>query len=195
MLLLFGIVLYLLFVLINLIFKIDDSPGAFPNLSVASAAEQMGLDETLEEVRANPWIRYLLLGIGIVLLSLILWRFFRRFLGVEAQRDKEAAVLSERELPPSRPLRRFGFLRPSDPRDAVRFYFDKFLREARRRGAELKPSMTGEELVAASQAVFPETDAEALKELWLPARYSSAPVSREQAAAAAALWKKLKKSE
>ena len=55
--------------------------------------------------------------------------------------------------------------------------------------------MTGEELVAASQAVFPETDAEALKELWLPARYSSAPVSREQAAAAAALWKKLKKSE
>ncbi|MBQ6662941.1 MAG: DUF4129 domain-containing protein [Firmicutes bacterium] len=189
---------YLVFGILTLIKMIADyfgfeSAGNLPQLNDLSPMEEE-LDEMMEQTEVSPWLDYIAYAILAGLVILILFFMFRKLAARSRRRRRSEAVTVRYEnLAPEEKRKAPGFFRPSDPRLAVRFYFLRFLREARKRGLNPEEGMTGQEIAEMSSNYFREGDARELYALYAPARYSQqTDVSPEEAEKAREEWKKLK---
>ena len=136
---------------------------------------------------------------SVILAAVVLWVIvvvFRRLLGNSAKRDREP-IYEERKkvLEPRGKKRRLPYIRPRDPRLAVRFYYAKFMQECLRRGIRVLPGQTSEEVVHTAAAQFPMEEVRKLTRLYGPARYSTTSITSQEADEAAELWHRLKHSK
>lgn len=194
--LIIGLVCYGAYWFFNLILCLGEEGPLLPPASAMEAAkETLELEENAEALRENPVFKIILLVLCLFALAYALYRVFRRLIGVKEEVPEEARAAEGRVLSAPKQTKTFGRIRPKDPRLAVRFTFDKFLRECKARGVQICPNMTAEMMLAAARDAFPGADPEELRQIWLPARYSSGEITEKDAKAAAALYKKLKKTK
>ena len=169
-----------------------------PVLEMEGVAEMMGLDDTMQEIApSHPWMRYVWIALGAVLIALLVFFLFRRLMGQKAKKEGPSPYQEYREksAPIQRTPRLSGPFRPRDPRLAVRFYFARFLSECRRRGLVLPKGLTAEEVADYCSHSFPGADPMKLVKLYRPARYSEVqPVTREDVSMASQAWNELKKT-
>lgn len=167
-------------------------------IDLQSGAEMMGLGEEYQEYTADlRWLKILLIAFAIAVFLLLLFLLFRRLLGDQPGK-RAASPWREQEDETVSPLsaqRKPSFLRPRDPRMAVRWYYWRFLSECRHRGVPFTAGMTASELALLCSDAFPGADPAALTELYLPARYDLVgEISAEDARRASDLWHGLKRS-
>ncbi len=169
-----------------------------PELELESAAEMMGMKDTMEELSSGPpWMRYVWIALGAALLILIVVLIFRRLLGLKAKNEPQSPYREQRErtAPILRTPRLSGPFRPRDPRLAVRYYYARFLAECRRRGLMLPKGMTSEEVAGYTSGMFPGADPMKLTKLYAPARYSECQaITKEDVNLASTAWNELKKT-
>ena len=190
--------LYVLYLIASwLISRTKGNPEPL-KIDLQSGAEMMGLGEEYQEYTADlRWLKVLLIAFAIAILLLILFLVFRRLLGDQSSK-RDASPWKEHEdaaASSMMPQRKPGFMRPRDPRLAVRWYYWRFLSECRRRGISITDGMTASELALACADAFPGADPAALTELYLPARYDPlGEISSDDARCASDLWHALKRS-
>ncbi|MDR0470024.1 MAG: hypothetical protein LBH09_08640 [Peptococcaceae bacterium] len=154
--------------------------------------------ENYSSLEIPAFLRYA----GIVLLAAgvlyIIWRLFRRLAYRSAHKAQEKAVIEGRQKLESKSGREIDLLPPSDPRQAVRYYYRRFLRQCRKHGIPVGANRTSRDIASAaagfirkgedahvvgdlllSENVPPDTPHReealaaliGLRELYLPARY------------------------
>ena len=138
----------------------------------------------------NLFIALLLLGL-MALAGYILYKLTTR----HSQDTRRANFYDERQtLERKPPARTFPALAPRDPRRAVRHYYYKFLQEARRQGVAITENSTTLDISHRAASVYQATALEQLRQYYLLARYSPAPVSRAQARLAKEAYRALLQS-
>ncbi len=194
--LIIGYISFAAYWLFNLILGLgEDGPLLPPASKIEAAKEALELEENAQALQENPVFKIIILVLCLAALAYALYRVFRRLIGVKEAHSEETEEAAGRVLSAPKQPKTFGRIRPKDPRLAVRFTFDKFLRECKARGVQIRPNMTAEMMLAAARDAFPGADPEELRQIWLPARYSSGEITEKDAKAAAALYKKLKKAK
>ena len=168
------------------------------DIDARSAAQMMGLEEQYDTYVSDlRWLRTILIVLTVCLLLFFLVRFFRKLLGEKAAGPERGGPWREtRIVTPAVAAKHVGsFLRPRDPRLAVRYYYARFLAECRRRGCAVSAGMTVTELTAHCASRFPDADPKVLSALYIPARYSAVrAVTAADARRAEEAWRALKRS-
>ncbi len=175
-------------------FNSESEPVA---IDMTGAAEILGIEESTGQTSGGfpAWLRTLFIALGIILLAVIVFLMLRRLLGNRSASvsEKVSETQGIRSVVSNREVRIPKYIKPSNPRLAVRYYYARFLRECQKCGCSPDAGMTSAELVKYCESFFPGVDLSGLTELYAPARYSSRePVSQEAAAKAAALWREIK---
>jgi hypothetical protein len=80
---------------------------------------------------------------------------------------------------------------PSDPKEAIRWYYAKYLKEAGKHGVLLKAQMTSRDLLEQDHLLSYE-DASAFRAVYIKARYSKAVPSQQDVQSAKEFWKSAK---
>lgn len=159
----------------------------------------MGLDLTAGEAQtlAASWIPAALGGILAGLLALLVVYFFKRLYGARLSNRRTVTFSSEHlqagkraEKPERMPL-----VAPREPRQAVRWYYRKFLISASARGIPIRPCDTSQSVADSCESLFCREKLDDLRGLYIRARYSPAPVTRDDARAAAAAFRELRAQE
>ena len=167
-------------------------------IELQDAAEMLGLEEQYAAYTVNlDWLRTLLIILGIAALLYFLFRIFRRLLGRRAASAPASPYVERRTVlyAPRRAPAAQRF-RPRNPREAVRWYYAKFLAECRARGLQVLPGMTAAELAERSALLFPGADPRQLTEIYTPVRYQlSRFVASSDVQRAAEAWSALKRSK
>jgi predicted secreted protein len=83
--------------------------------------------------------------------------------------------------------------RPKDPRQAVRWYYRKYLKEGASRGAQPEPSDTSLGILRKYGKYFPQEESRQLRDLYIRARYRfGGEILKEQSAEASKIWREIK---
>ena len=168
-------------------------------IEMGDIAKEIGLEEQYSRYLIDlSWLKPVGITLAALAAALILFLIFHRLTGEKrpAKATRAVSERSERIAPGSRRKRGSGWLRPRDPRLAVRYYYARFLEESRKRGQQPTPGMTAAELTKYCAQVFPGADPAVLLRLYEPARYSSREkLTAADAAQAAAVWKELKQTK
>jgi len=159
-----------------------------------AAGSLTGEDATVVE-RATPrWTE----TAGMVMLALAaafaIFLVMRRLLGNRAKEKAPMSYAEEREVLAKRDIRHLsGLLRPSDPRQAVRWYYRKYLKEGVSKGAAFARTDTSLSVLRKYCPFFPESGPEELRELYIKARYRNGKgMAKADADAASRIWRGLK---
>lgn len=193
-----GAVFYFLYIALKWISSLAKGSPEPISMQLQSAAEILGLSDEYTELTSDfRWLRTVLIVLGVLMVILFLFFVFRRLAG-RAEVANTSLLFrqqSDKISAPSTTSKVSKTFRPQNPRLAVRYYYAKFLAEARRRGKGTPDNMTATELAAYCSEVFPGEDPTRLTQLYQPARYGlTVPVTSEDAKRAAELWKALKRS-
>ena len=160
-----------------------------------SASEVFG-DENGYIEQNGAWIEIVGTIILILLIILVLYFIAKKIMGVRASgKMKGLAYVEERENLDRRDRGRIGgLLRPKDPRQAVRWYYRKYLKEgASRRGTRHALSDTSLHVMRCYAPYFPSGESNDLRDVYVIARYSSQnEINKSQADSVSELWRKLK---
>ena len=193
----FGYIAYGLGWLIKTLFLPSGMGSEIEMQEAESAAEGTGIIENVEPSN----IGQILAVIGKVILALLVVAavcyLLYKLLGRRRTRHEEGGYTEEQgeagsEAPRRRTLPRF---RPFHPREAIRYDYARFLREAGRRGVEIGRGSTTQEIMRLSAHDFPEEALATLRELYVLARYApNEEITREDASRSAAAYKQLKSS-
>lgn len=194
-----GAVGYVLFALLKWLVDRRNGATESPQIELGEIAKDIGLEEQYERYLIDlSWLRPVAITAAVLFTALILFLIFRRLTGGRKS-DKSPQTVreqTERTAPGGRKKRINGWIRPQNPRLAVRFYYARFLAESRKRGQQPSPGMTSVELAEYCAQVFPGVDPAPLLQLYAPARYSRREaVTAADAERAAAVWKKLKRTK
>lgn len=85
-------------------------------------------------------------------------------------------------------------LRPRNPRQAIRWYYRRYLLKGASKGANLEDSDTSLSVLVKFGSFFNESEERAFRELYLKARYwQGIEISKADAEDAARLWRKMKR--
>lgn len=129
-----------------------------------------------------------------VVVMLLVWYFVRRLLG-EVSREKrmpQAGTIEKSSLErPERPFRRKR--NSAKQQEGIRFVYQKFLKLCRKQGIEITASDTSREIQKKAQHVWDEKTTEALRELYLKARYSEQQIQESEIEQAKREYRKLQK--
>ena len=159
-----------------------------------AATEVFGTD--IEYLDRNiAWMEALGAVVLILLIALILFLIARRLIGVRTDVKKGMVYKEERENLDKRDRGRIGgLLRPKDPRQAVRWYYRKYLKDgATKHGIKRKLSDTSLHVLRSYDPYYPGDDASDLRDVYVMARYRrKKEIHKSQADAAAELWNKVK---
>lgn|GEM_PF-3336998 len=176
-------------------------PGGLNPVDQAFETEVAETGGTMEYVERDGIGLEFLVWIGRILLVLLIlaaiFFFFKWLMGKRRAAKEEAGYTEEQSAaeggpPRHSPLPRF---RPFHPREAIRYDYARFLKEAAKRGLEFSKGSTTLDIVEKSRKEFPQEAALELRELYVLARYAPDEViTREEAARSAAAYKKLKHS-
>ena len=140
------------------------------------------------------WIGRILL---VLLILAAIFLLFRWLLGKRRAAKEEAGYTEVRGTAAGGPpkhnvLPRF---RPFHPREAIRYDYARFLKEAARRGLEFGKGATTMEIAERSTKEFPPEALMELRDLYVLARYApDESITREDAARSAAAYRTLKRN-
>ncbi|MBO4289680.1 MAG: DUF4129 domain-containing protein [Lachnospiraceae bacterium] len=174
-------------------------PGGLNPVDQAFESEAAETGSTMEYVERDGIGLEFLVWIGrilVVLLILAAIYFLLRYLMGKRRAAKEEAGYTEEKgtaeggAPRHSPLPRF---RPFHPREAIRYDYARFLKEAAKQGMEFSKGATTLEIADRSAKIFPREAVEELRELYVLARYAPDEViTREEAARSAAAFRTVK---
>ncbi|MCL1834949.1 MAG: hypothetical protein FWG48_02205 [Oscillospiraceae bacterium] len=147
------------------------------------------------EMGFPAWLRITCLVIVGLALALVVFLILRKMLGRKRAADEDEPYTEEVEsIKRQDRAKRGGLFRPKEPRQAVRWYYRKYLKEGMSRGARLSVTDTSLRVLRRYGGLFAEPDSKALREVYIAARYRrKAPVTEADAEAASELWRRLKK--
>ena len=141
-----------------------------------------------------PWVE--VAGIIVFSLAMVIFAILvlRRLLGNRAVGIAAAPYTEELEkLQKTSRGRMGGLLRPKDPRQAVRWYYRKYLKEGVSRGAEPVPADTSLSIWRKFCDYFSKSESGKLRSLYIVSRYRySEDITKEDADMASTTWRKLK---
>jgi len=132
----------------------------------------------------------LLLGVWFLVKLL-----FASFWGERLKKSKDITYIEQSEwLDESYEGQRTKVLKPRDHRQAVRWYYRKYLKAGASSGAEIEDFDTSLSVMQKLEVVFPKREQQSFRELYLKVRYSEREnVNKEDAETASKLWKQMKK--
>ena len=163
-----------------------------------SAADGAGI---IEETVTGSMLGEILAVIGKVLLVIVVIAavcyLLYKLLGKRRAKREEGGYTEEQGVTESEAPRRRGLprFRPFNPREAIRYDYARFLKEAGKRGVEIGKGTTTQETVTLAAHDFPEEALAELRELYVLARYApNEEISREEASRSAAAYRRLKSS-
>lgn len=171
----------------------DQDPG-LPKLTFniggnPKPSSQLITDTHYEDVNVEiPWLAILTVVV-VVLLVLAAIRFLRAG-GLRRLRKRKTQEANDRASAEVRTRRKKSRRVETDNRSQLRFVYSRYLDYLRARGVMLDPAKTTREITEASADLFLQTD-ERLRSLYRKARYSEAPVTDEDLAAARELFDRL----
>ena len=160
---------------------------------------EWGVQEVLGEgaelaLRGLPaWLEVIFTVLLFLAVAFMIFLIMRRLLGGKRQDDKTRFYTEEREKLQTRGRSGKGsFLRPKDPRQAIRWYYRKYLKEGLPGGEQLDPTDTSLRILEKSRARFPGADAGKLRGIYLAARYRyRQEPTKEDAELASQIWRRL----
>jgi hypothetical protein len=179
--------------------------GRFINIRGAdeNAAQEIYADWDVQEalgedteiiLRGVPaWLEVAITVLLVLAVALVVFLIMRRLLGSKGPGSKTVFYTEEREkLQEHGKGRRSGLLRPKDPRQAVRWYYCKFLKEGLSRGARLSPDDTSHSVALKCDTLFPKAGTIRLRDIYINARYRYyGEITREDADEAAKTWREM----
>lgn len=119
---------------------------------------------------------------------------FRKLRVIKIEGRKESYYTEESEtLLKSELNKKNKLLRPKDPREAIRWYYRKYLKEGISKGVETLPTDTSLCIWRKLTPLFHEGETWKLRDLYIMARYRfSKEVLKADADAASEIWRRLK---
>ena len=168
------------------------------NMDPAGFAQDI-LGEDVEIIAGQfpAWLRIAAAMLLVLAVAYVIFLIMRKLLGKKSDEKKRDFYTEEHEnLQRRERSMRNGLLRPKDPRQAVRWYYRKYLKEgASKRKQKPIPADTSMDILQKYSPFFPENEAEELRELYIIARYrQSLDIPRTAADTARDLWDKMMRS-
>jgi hypothetical protein len=161
------------------------------------------MDITDVEATNIDWVVPLLCSIGAIIGFVLLFYFFRWLMGEKYKQRIPSGVQESREYLQETDDKRTAYWkrRPKDPREAVRYYYGKYLLWLQHGLVELKLGDTTDEIndkycILLTDEFEAKSEASSqLKKLYQKARYQiNEQISREEAEIAKQLYQKIKRS-
>jgi hypothetical protein len=157
------------------------------DFSVSGAVGGEGSDMVVKIVMALVVIVFIALAFAIFRMLARANGRLRQSTGVKESRHRtadEKGSLSVRSI-----------LAPRSPREAVRWYYRKFLLRAKAGGLVIKPHDTSESIGRNAESLYDPGLLSELRKLYIVARYSSEAVTKENARQARSIYVKLKTTD
>ena len=152
--------------------------------------------EIVENLQQYPWIKNLLIVIGISI-GIVIFLSVMKALSNQKERARDNDLGDSREkledADDKKSPKMGAFARRKDPVLNVRYYYRKFLQLAKARHQEITPYQNSLQIEDNVAPAFPDGDAlRDMRQLYIRARYSSHPVSQEDSARAKSVFDALK---
>lgn len=184
---------------IGWLIKIIFLPGGVNPIDQPIESQVADTGDAIEYVERDGIGLEFLVWIGRILLVLLIlaaiYFLFRYLLGKRRAAKAEDGYTESRGIAEGGPSRHstLPLIRPFHPREAIRYDYAKFLKEAAKRGLEFGKGATTLEIAQRSAKDFPADAVMELRDLYVVARYApDEAITREEAARSASLYKYLK---
>lgn len=163
--------------------------------SLNETAQELFEDVTMRETPV--WLETAAMLLLALAVAFVIFLILRRLLGNKAEKTKVRYYSEEQERLQKHERRKMGgVIRPADPRQVVRWYYRKYLKEGVSRGLESAPSDTSLSISKKCSPFFPEDDTAGLRDLYIKARYRySAEIPKTDANTASEIWRRLKRGK
>ena len=159
------------------------------------AQDIFGEDAAAMAGQFPAWLKIVLAVLLVLAVVFVVFLILRRLLGKKQEDERREFHTEEQEILQKRDRHaRGGMLRPKDPRQALRWYYRKYLKEGtQKRGEKPIPSDTSLDILQHFSPFFPENEAKELRVLYIMARYRhSEEIPKVAVDTAHELWAKLK---
>jgi len=163
-----------------------------------SAQEIFGEEAETWEAQFPAWLEIAATVLVVLLVAFIIFMILRKLLGKKTVERKREFYTEEYEHLKKRDRGIIGgLLRPKDPRQAIRWYYRKYLREGDvRRCLRHSPADTSMDIRRKYGPFFPDYESEELRDLYIMARYRySEEIPKSAADTANELWSRLRQGQ
>ncbi len=144
----------------------------------------------IEQIKEMGLLEKIIIVLIIVIaVGTIIYLLFYSMKGHRYYRREHEGDISEKITPEKK--HRLSLFVPSDPKEAIRWYYAKYLKEAGKHGVLLKAQMTSRDLLEQDHLLSYE-DASAFRAVYIKARYSKAVPSQQDVQSAKEFWKSAK---
>ena len=190
----FGFLLVAIYWLFQRILSLFGSERYDVQLDMGGVAEEIFGEETVVALRSPGWLKYIFFALLGIAAAFLLFLILRRLLGAKSGDRRDLPYFEERAGPQKHERKRkAGFFRPREPRQAVRWYYRKYLKTGLSRGVKITPVDTSLTILKKSGNLFPGTELKQIRGLYISARYRyNERINESDAEAAADLLKKLR---
>jgi len=195
-----GSVIYAIAYLLSLLgrlFKFNMDIGEFELPQIENENPTMFMEEgEIIQEEFPLWVQVAAFIFFLILIGFICYLILRKLLGNKFNTEKDKLYTEVQEtLNIKERKTRSGIFRPRDNRQAVRWYYRKYLTEGISRGANRSRQDTSRCIMEKYVSVFPENESISLRELYIEARYSDKKeLQKSDVQKAADLWNGLKQS-
>ena len=140
------------------------------------------------------WLRITSMILLVFLVAFVIFLIMRKLLGRGPGNRKPAYLTEQQEKLIAREKnRKYGMFRPREPREAVRWYYRKYLKEGAAKGPPQEPADTSLHILRKYSPFFPADDAVRLRDLYIKSRYRyNGGIPKEDADAVSDIWQRLR---
>ncbi|MCL1804993.1 MAG: hypothetical protein FWG28_03170 [Clostridiales bacterium] len=110
--------------------------------------------ESYTTIQMPAFLRYALIALVLTGVGFAVWRLFRKLAARGVRRSPANAVTEGRRRLEPEAGREIDLLPPSDPRQAIRYYYRRFLRHGRKFGLPAGPYKTSRDISAAAAGLL-----------------------------------------
>ena len=192
---LFGAIVYGIVKFFSWLFSLFGAESAGYELEIEAAIDSLTGEEAEFIERVTPrWLEIAGMVLLAVAVAFVVFLIMRRLIGSRTKEGGARPYTEERELLKKRDIRLLGgLLRPSDPRQAVRWYYRKYLKEGVSKGAVFAKTDTSLSVLQKYSPFFAESGSGELRELYIKARYQNGrDMVKSDADSASRIWRELK---
>ena len=191
---------YLVFGLFDILRKIAIGLGLksaenLPELNNLAPTEEV-LEGEAMALSESPILKFIGFTIIGLILALILIFFFKRLSerSISRNHSYDGVTFTREQYAGSKKEKRLPFFRPTNPREAVRYYYKKYLNRISSRGMVIPENATTTDIRNLGEKIYPGTIHGDIQELYSRARYSiKSPISSKDAKDIKAKIKELEK--
>ena len=194
----------LIFALFDWLMSINGPPKHSNGIALEtdSIAQIMGIDPS-EMKTADAdffWLNmigYIVGALAILVVLIILIRKLVKSAKNRLHKDNQKSWSVERQLlHNNKKERKLSRRKLQNPRETVRYYYARYMRECNKRGVKVQKHWTSEELAVASKPYFAEDDILQMEGAYRQARYNpNADITAQDAKLASKLWQNFKKTK